>query len=88
MLKLLKVERFDMKKKLTVEIVQSVIDTEVAKGNEKECRVKPCMNFLLTLPPHTLKYEDLANLEMDAKLYRWHKSIVRVIKKGIDIAFK
>lgn len=77
-----------MKTKLTKEQVATLIATEKAKGpkSEKECRETPCYNFLLTLPDHTKKWEDDANLKMDARLYRWKPSIVRVISKGINLA--
>jgi hypothetical protein len=44
-------------------------------------------NFLGTLPFNTTEEDDLANLAMDARLYRWNEETIRAIDFGIRGAF-
>lgn len=44
-------------------------------------------NFLKTLGSLTHE-EALANLDIDAKLYKWNAPTVNAIRKGINLAFK
>jgi hypothetical protein len=40
-------------------------------------------NFLGTLPSNTSQADDLMNLQMDARLYRWNPETVKAIETGI-----
>jgi hypothetical protein len=40
-------------------------------------------NFLGTLPDDTTIADDLMNLDMDARLYRWNDETVKAIRDGI-----
>jgi len=40
-------------------------------------------NFLGTLPDDTTIADDLMNLDMDARLYRWNDETVKSIRDGI-----
>jgi hypothetical protein len=44
-------------------------------------------NFLATLEEST-REEALANLDTDAKLYKWNAPTVNAIRRGITLAFK
>jgi hypothetical protein len=40
-------------------------------------------NFLGTLPSDTTQVDDLMNLDMDARLYRWTEETTKAIRNGI-----
>lgn len=45
-------------------------------------------NFLGSLDKSMTVWQHLANLSMDAMLYRWNGATVRAIRKGIQQAYK
>jgi hypothetical protein len=70
-----------MKRKLTSKEIETLASLEGARKIAVE-------NFLGTLPSHTTRSEDLANLAMDAKLYGWKLYTVDAIMKGVNLAHK
>ena len=51
----------------------------------KDCKAEAVFNFLSTCDG--MSYGDaMANLEMDAKLYKWNAHTQKAIREGIDVA--
>jgi hypothetical protein len=55
------------------------------KGKVKQIAVE---NFLGSLDKTIPLWQQLANLSLDAMLYRWNGETVRAIRKGIQQAYK
>jgi hypothetical protein len=70
-----------MKRELTSKEIETLAMSQGARRNAVE-------NFLETLPKHTNRSQDLANLAMDAKLYGWKLYTVDAIMRGINLAHK
>lgn len=53
----------------------------------KNVRAIAVENFLGSLPPHTTREEDNANLWYDTKLYSWNVATQKAIREGLNLAF-
>jgi hypothetical protein len=45
-------------------------------------------NFLSTINTELALWQHMANLDMDARLYKWNGATVRAITKGLKMAYK
>lgn len=70
-----------MLRKLSLEEIEKL-------SNRPSVRRIAVENFLMTLTNNPDEYSALANLQMDAKLYKWNKETVKAIKDGIKLACK
>jgi len=74
-----------MKNKLTIEQIDAIC-AKYLKRSPKTFRERPVRNFLGSLPGHTSFSDDYANLQADARSYRWASPIVSAITEGIRLA--